>query len=162
MASPAAAGTAALVRQYFMDSSQRFWTGVCKSTYRSCRPFTPTGYLVKSIMIHSGIQMTLYNGGGQYDVKLKSPPDFMQGFGRIGLHTVLPLKGVISSFDLFVADGVNVGENSKVEYNINITTANKPLTVTIAWYDPPNVQGTTTKALINDLNLLVTSPSGDQ
>lgn len=128
MASPAAAGSAALIRQYFMDNNRRFWTAICKSGYRSCKAFTPTGYLVKALIIHSGMQMTLFNGGGQYDVQLKKPPDFIQGFGRIGLHTVLPLKGVISSFDLFVADSVNVGENSMVGYIINISTANKPLT----------------------------------
>ena len=32
--------------------------------------------------------------------------------------------------------------------------------VTISWYDPPNVQGTTTAALVQNLDLSVTSPSG--
>ncbi len=127
MASPAAAGSAALVRQYFTDTSGKFWTGICKTSYRSCRAFTPTGYLVKAIIIHSGMQMALFNGGGEYDIQLKRPPDYMQGFGRIGLHTVLPLKGVISSFDLFIADAVNVAENSMVGYIIDIASANKPM-----------------------------------
>lgn len=127
MASPAAAGNAALIRQYFSDSSGKFWSGSCKSVYRSCRSFTPTGYLVKAIIIHSGVQMTLFNGGGEYDVQLKKPPDFMQGFGRIGLHTVLPLKNVTTDFDLFVADAVNIGENSLVGYAVDIAKENKPL-----------------------------------
>lgn len=71
--------------------------------------------------------MTLFNGGGEYDVQLKKPPDFMQGFGRIGLHTVLPLKNVTTDFDLFVADAVNIGENSLVGYAVDIAKENKPL-----------------------------------
>lgn len=31
--------------------------------------------------------------------------------------------------------------------------------VTLAWYDPPTVGGTTTKALIHDLDLTATSPA---
>lgn len=127
MASPAAAGNAALVRQYFSDSSGKFWSGSCKSAYRSCRSFNPTGYLIKAVIIHSGVQMSLFNGGGEYDIQLKKPPDFMQGFGRIGLQTVLPLKGVISGFDLFVADAVNIGENSVIGYVVDVGTENKPL-----------------------------------
>jgi hypothetical protein len=30
---------------------------------------------------------------------------------------------------------------------------------TITWYDAPNVEGTTTKALINNIDLSLTSPS---
>ena len=32
--------------------------------------------------------------------------------------------------------------------------------VTLAWYDPPSVMGTTSKALIHNLDLVVTSPNG--
>ena len=32
--------------------------------------------------------------------------------------------------------------------------------VTMAWYDPPAVTGSTGSALIHDLDLTVTSPSG--
>jgi hypothetical protein len=33
---------------------------------------------------------------------------------------------------------------------------------TISWYDPPAVQGSTSKALINDLNLYAVSPSNQK
>lgn len=128
MASPSAAGTGALVRQYFSDGSGNFWTGVCKSVYRSCKAFSPTGYLIKGILIHSAMQMSLFNGGGTFDIPLGPPPDFMQGFGRVGLLTALPLKGSpLTSFDLFVADAVNIAENSQILYTVNVERADQPL-----------------------------------
>jgi hypothetical protein len=33
---------------------------------------------------------------------------------------------------------------------------------TITWYDPPNIQGTTTKSLLNDVDLVITSPTGQK
>jgi len=35
-----------------------------------------------------------------------------------------------------------------------------PLRVTVTWYDPPSVGGSTVRALLQNLDLLVTSPSG--
>ncbi len=127
MASPAAAGNALLVRQYFQDPNKKFWTAVCNSGYPFCRSFTPSGALVKAILVHSGVGMTLFNGGDQYDVPLGPPPDYMQGFGRIGLMNVLPLRNVITSFDLFVADAVNIRENSKIQLTVNVLHRNIPL-----------------------------------
>lgn len=57
MSAPAAAGSALLVREYFSDTTKRFWTAVCNSAYRLCLPFTPSGVLVKAILLHSGSQM---------------------------------------------------------------------------------------------------------
>lgn len=33
---------------------------------------------------------------------------------------------------------------------------------TLVWYDPPAVGGSTNKALMHDLDLIVTSPSGNR
>ena len=33
---------------------------------------------------------------------------------------------------------------------------------TLVWYDPPAVGGSTNKALMHDLDLIVTSPSGNK
>lgn len=119
MASPSAAGSALLVRQYFMDTNAQFWTKKCRKSYRSCKDFTPSGALVKAILIHSSSTMTMYNGGGDRDVSLGSPPDYMQGFGRITLSNVLPLQGT-NLFDLFVDDSSSLGENSQVGYAIRL------------------------------------------
>lgn len=125
MATPAAAGVALLVRQYFSDD--RFWAAVCRSSYRSCRAFTPTGVLVKAMLIHSAVGLYLYNGGDVDDILLNAPPDFMQGYGRIRMDSAMPLKGTITGFDLFVADAVNIPEYSNVPYSVQITNSDKPL-----------------------------------
>eukprot|EP00981_Chlorochromonas_danica_P002933 scaffold600_cov193-Ochromonas_danica.AAC.9 len=160
MATPAAAGNALLFRQYFQDSQGKFWTKVCRSSYRSCRGFNPSGVLIKTVMAHAGSSLTLFHGGGDYDVPLGPAPDFNQGFGRYSLYKVLPLPSQSNHFDLFVADGVNIGEDSDIRYAVQISSGSVPLRVTIGWYDAANVQGTTSKALVNDLDLTVTSPSG--
>lgn len=119
MATPSAAGIALLVRQYFIDPDSKFWRAVCNHSYRSCTSIVPSGVLVKAILLHSGEPMTLFNGGGSYDVPLGDPPDFMQGFGRIGLMNVLPLPN-LNKFDLFIANSVNLQEDSSTQYSVNI------------------------------------------
>ena len=57
MASPAAAGAALLIREYFMDTSNKFWSGLCNSAYKYCKSFTPSGVLLKALILHSGNRM---------------------------------------------------------------------------------------------------------
>lgn len=54
MAAPAAAGTALLIRQFFMDKA--FWAATCSHALPRCRAgaFVPSGYLVKAVFLHSG------------------------------------------------------------------------------------------------------------
>ena len=60
MASPAVAATGALIRQYFSDS--RFWAQACNKLYGNCAPFTPSGVLVKTIILHAGMKMNQKHG----------------------------------------------------------------------------------------------------
>lgn len=77
MASPAAAGAAALIMQYFRDSGQ--WAKNCNSLYWFCRPFSPSGLLVKVVLIHSGAQMAKKHGiSADLDQFLGAPPDNVQ------------------------------------------------------------------------------------
>jgi hypothetical protein len=127
MATPAAAGIGLLLRQYFQDPQHKFWTAVCNPSYRTCQSFSPSGSLIKAILAHSGSPMILYNGGGSKDIPLGAPPDTFQGFGRITLNNVLPLRGKVTSFDLFVANAVNIGENTNLQYKINVQRSEIPL-----------------------------------
>lgn len=121
MASPCAAGNALLIRQYFQDPDKKFWLAVCSPLYPSCASFTPSGVLIKALLLHSGSAMALYNGGGSDDVPLGAAPDSYQGYGRVTLSNALPLKGTYTTFDLFVDDQVQLGEYSTVKYNVIIT-----------------------------------------
>lgn len=127
MASPSAAGAAALIRQYFIDPNQQFWRALCNPAYPSCHSITPSGALVKAILIHSGIDMTMFAGGGSKNVQLGASPDYTQGFGRIGFMNALPLKGVYQNFDLFVADAINIKENQQLVGKVTISDSSIPL-----------------------------------
>ena len=114
---------------------------------------------MKAVLVGSGTRMTLFNGGQGYDVPLGNPPDYMQGFGRIMLGTMLPLR-TVNGFDLFVEDGRAVGENSQVSYALQLPDSATPIKATLAWYDPPGVDGSTAKALLQDLDLRLVGPDG--
>jgi len=155
MASPAAAGAAALMRQYFMDS--KYWERVCNPTYGSCGAFTPSGVLLKALILHSGEAMDMWNGDREKRA-LGSPPDSVQGYGRLTMVNVLPFPN--SPFELYVAD-INRGELNQNKVKVNyfwLTDSGEPLKVTLVWFDPPNVNGLTSKALLHDLDLRVLSP----
>jgi hypothetical protein len=125
MASPGAAGTAALIRQYFIDN--RFWSKSCESGDPSCRTFVPSGVLIKTLMIHSGQSMSDYNGGSKGKIGLGAgTPDKYQGFGRVQLTNVLPLNG-LSSFLLFVRDLVPIGENAALTRTFKVTGNSRPI-----------------------------------
>lgn len=124
MATPAAAGIGLLVRQYFMSPSSAFWAGHCNLVNSFCRAFTPSGVLVKAVLLQSGSAMRMFDGGGtktydiihdrmltpaplpfyatsssagSNDVILGAPPDQFQGYGRVTLSNVLPLTGAYLS-----------------------------------------------------------------
>lgn len=156
MASPGAAGIAGIVRQYFSDP--QFWATMCNPIYAACKPMSASGVLVKTVLLHSGSGMTLYDGTSGA-IPLSSTPDILQGYGRITLRNVLPLRDVYS-FNLFVEDLTTIQENTQIAYSWTVYSAAMPMKVTIAWYDPPNTDGTTNAALIHNLDLKVVSPSG--
>lgn len=155
MASPAAAGAAALIRQYFMDV--KYWSKVCNPTYATCGAFTPSGVLLKALILHSGEKMDLWNGDA-VKTTLGSPPDFIQGYGRLTMTNVLPFPS--SPFGLYVDD---INRNNLNQYSVKkryyyLTDSGEPLKVTVVWFDPPNVDGLSSKALLHDLDLQVLSP----
>lgn len=77
MASPSAAGAAALIMQYFRD--YRFWAKNCNSIYWFCKPIFPSGRMVKAILLHSGTGMTKKHGiSADLDQYLGDPPDNVQ------------------------------------------------------------------------------------
>jgi hypothetical protein len=162
MATPAAAGAAALMRQYFQDREGKFWTLVCSPPSDVfCAAFTPSGMLLKALLLHSGEAMSLYHDGRKgKDIALSrnGEPDVYQGYGRVQLSNVLPLPGV-SDFHLTVRDMFELQEKSSVSHHFKVTDSSQPVVVTISWYDPPAVSGAA-KALVNDLDLLLKLPDG--
>ena len=158
MATPVTASNAAMVRQYFTNST--FWQTECRrySTEAACTAFSPSGVLVKAVLMNSGEPMKQYATNGRAttipDQALGAPPDYFQGYGRIMLSNVLPLSGTTeASFQLFVQDLLEVKENTMLTYSVVVSDSTIPLSFTVSWYDPPNVFWSG-KAVLNDIGEL--------
>ena len=147
MATPAAAASAALIRQYFQDPS--FWAATCNKSYEICTTgsFSPSGYLLKALLLHSGVGIITPTG---------NVPDQHQGYGLINLYTLLPLRD--SKFQLFV-DDASLTEFTQISYQVQVYSSAAPLKVTLSWFDPPN-EVFAAKVLLHDLDLLLVNPSG--
>ncbi len=125
MATPNAAGTAALIREYITEISQR--------------P-EPQGALVKALMIL-----------GARDVGTRDIPNMDEGWGRIDLKgTLAPSNGR----GIWVDDRsvLSSSGNSK-SYNFNITSPGQGFKAVLAWSDERGSRFSNTQ-LVNNLNLL--------
>ena len=167
MAAAVTAGAALLVRQYFTDS--QFWAAVCGDTRNKfCRmgAFEPSGYLMKALLLHSGRRVPYYSNPTTFTRSfnvLESPPDNFQGYGAVTLTNILPLangKGLQPPLSLYIYDKLKMTAHST--YRSSVTFAGDselPLKVTIAWFDPPSVVGSSVASLlIHDIDLIVRSP----
>lgn len=129
MATPIAAGSAALVRQYFVQN-------------RSVTD--PTAALIKAALIN-----------GAVDIGYGIPSNF-SGWGRINLtNTMFPASPRVIRF----ADNAtrfSTGGNWTATYK-NANTSVQ-LKFTLVWTDPPAALSASAQ-LVNDLNLLVTLPN---
>ena len=149
MATPTVAGSAGLVRQYYMDG----WypTGSKSAT----DGFTPSAALIKATIINSAREMT---GAGAYANGENKYPNDNQGFGRVTLDDALFFQG--DARGLTVDDyrsGINTGDT--VTYNLAIGDSTMPVEVTLVWTDYPGTANCA-PCLVNDLDLTVTAPDG--
>lgn len=172
MATPVTAGTALLVRQFFMDPLM--WGAACGTLNEFClrKAFEPSGFLLKALLIHSGSAVARYSDPA-YDAEptafasfpLDSFPDNFQGFGAVTLTNILPLQsgaGLDPKLSLFVSDWLAMKAHTTIKCVITFDTEYpEPLKVTVAWFDPPSVIGSVTSLLVHDLDLVVRTPEGD-
>ena len=164
MATPGVAGTALILRDYFLN----VWSSVCLSYYSQCKSFVPTGYLLKAILIHSGQAVSSYSESA-FDSKtdfaahsLGSPPDSVQGYGSVNLNSIIPLsKQQREKHDLYISDMFGMGGRQSATLKVTVSSNKMPLKITLLWYDRPSTVGNTNNLLIVNLDLTVTSPSGD-
>jgi hypothetical protein len=143
MATPAVAGCALLVRQYFTEG----WYPDGMLTPADA--FVPSAALLKAVVTNSAADM------GTADI-----PNNNEGWGRVLLEDALYFKD--DARELIVEDvtpGVTQGQTQSFEFEID--SASVPLEVTLVWTDYPGTAGTSV-ALQNNLNLTVTAPGGTQ
>lgn len=138
MATPLTAGAAALVRQYLRTVKGRR---------------TPSAALIKATLIHGAVYRP-------YRLAPTSPNaycDMAQGWGHMNLAAaLLPAEPIqVRWYDN--TQGLYTGESMR--WSCTVTDPSAPLKVTIAWTDYPGGAGHYPN-LVNDLDLVVTSPSG--
>ncbi len=149
MATPTAAGAAALVRQYFADGY--YPTGSADGS----EAFDPTAAMVKATLLVGAQEVTGPNadiaGEGRY-------PNNTQGWGRVDLDSSLYWPGDERTLQVWdEPSSLTTGE--RWEEQIFIEDGSQPLNVHLVWTDPAPSQGAE-KHLVNDLNLELVAPDG--
>ena len=144
-ATPVIAGAAALVRQYYLSGFHH--SGV----EDLANPLSPTAALVKATLLNSTVPMGNVN----------NYPNNRTGWGLVRLNNTLHFAG--SARKLFVrdvrnTDGLDTGQSQA--HNVTVESTTEPLKITLVWTDPPAQLYATGKTLINNLDLIVTSPDG--
>lgn len=145
MACPAVTGAAALVRQYFVEGY--YPTG----TQQVFDGFTPTGALIKAMLINTSQNMTGISGY----------PSNREGWGRLNLDESMFFAG--DTGKLFVDDirrANGMSTNDSTTYDIVVSSNATPLEITLAFHDAPGTSGAS-NPVVNDLDLRVTAPNGN-
>jgi subtilisin family serine protease len=139
-ATPMAAGSAALVREWLQKKR-----GVS----------APSAALIKGLLINGAHDMTpgQYGTGATQEIGVR--PNIVEGWGRVDLAATMDSD---TRTTLFTDEttGLSTGATQRYVYNVKVGT---PLSLTLSWSDYPG-SPTAGKALVNDLNLVVTGPDG--
>jgi hypothetical protein len=139
MATPASAASGLLVRQYFTQGYYPTGAPVPGNA------LVPSAALIKAMLVNSGTTI-----GGAF-------PDNNQGWGRILLDDALFFPGDLRQ--MAVVDetaGISTGQTRSYQYQAG---ASQPLEIVVVWTDYPASTGASI-ALVNDLDLEVSTPSG--
>ena len=171
MATPVAAGAAALVRQYFTDG---YYAGGGTPAARSITAAgqVPSGALLKAILIHcasplssDGQRMSTQTGSGASQADGVGPNTHW-GWGRPELTNVLYVTGLSLPFGLYVDDsrGFNLRSGVSqpyVTYSLVHPGGGASLRATLVWTDYPCCDvGNPDTLLVSDLDLEVRKATG--
>ncbi|MBK9265907.1 MAG: S8 family serine peptidase [Polyangiaceae bacterium] len=146
MATPGAAGLAALIRQYYTDG----WypSGNFK---KALDGFTPSAALIRATMVNSGERVT----------NASPMPGNCQGWGRVTLDNALYFAG--EARRLWIKDdatGFAQGSMNEIQnFKFTVHAGAMPLKATLAWTDYPSTPAALPH-INNDLDLEVTGPGG--
>ncbi|HSX58720.1 MAG TPA: S8 family serine peptidase, partial [Tahibacter sp.] len=145
MATPTAAGLAALVREYLQRGFYPTGQKVAANAIAN-----PSGALVKSILIAGAMPMTGTGAG--------TSPGTSQGWGRILLDDSLYFNGDGSK--LYIHDAPTGLATNGVDTHTLTVTAGTPLNIALTWTDVAAAVNAN-PALVNGLRLEVVAPNGD-
>lgn len=155
MAAALVAGSAALVRQYFREG---FHIAGVKNPAQG---IAPSAALLRASLLSSAHGTPL---SGEEAAAAAGRVTLAQGYGHVQLDNVLRFHEEEEErrWDLHVVDGLQMEEGGTWEVCVRVRHAStRPLRVTLAWTDAPAASATF-KALVNDLDLVVTAPQGGE
>ncbi len=142
MATPNMTGSMALIRDYFRKG------------------FYPTGDTTTGtpMEITAALNKAVGIVGADNDITGYTVPDNNIGWGRVDLDSSLYFAGDQSK--LWVLDdtvGLQTGDSAV--FTVNVVGDSRPFRVALCWSDYPGVMQAA-RIIVNDLNLLVVSPTG--
>jgi len=140
MATPLTAGAAVVARQYLVEK-----VGLN----------SPSAALLKATLVHSAKDLFpgQYGTGSQQEL-LKPRPNVHEGYGRVDLDQLTQLEGRTLFVD--ASEGVSAGAADEVSFALS---AGKGLRATLVYTDAPAAPAAG-KALVNDIDLEILTPSG--
>jgi len=143
MATPGAAGLAALIRQYYTEG----WAGGFRNWLQGT---TPSAALLRATLVSSAASMS----------GATAIPSNCQGWGRVLLDDALYFAGDLRK--LWVRDNLgafSTGSSNETRSYSFAVRAGQALKVTLAWTDFPSTPAASVN-LNNDLDLEVVGPTG--
>jgi hypothetical protein len=143
MATPLAAGAAALVRDF----------------YQGNEGITSSAALIKATLINGATDMSpgQYGTGSTQEIPDPPRPNNVEGWGRVNVeNSIFPPAPLTLSYD---DEASGLSTSSAATYVYTVTTAGQPMRTTLAWSDYPG-SPVADGGLVNDLDLSITSPGG--
>ncbi len=143
---PLVAGAAALLRQFLMEGWHPAGARIGGNA------FTPGGALLKAMLANAAQDLPQEPGY----------PNDREGWGRVLLDDAMTFAGDVRRSALFQAfnntpQALHTGQFS--QWTVEVTNTSVPLRAALAFFDAPAAAGTAF-APVNDLNLVVVSPTG--
>jgi len=173
MATPSAAGSALLIRQYYREG----WYG--DGTEGSGASITPSGALLKASILASAVPVAHDNDvefGSEFSAGDSPVPNGNEGVGRIVLdnfmyfcpedawETATDSADIRKSSLWFVDNTTGLNTGDSVVYSIDITNPHMITRFVLTWTDYPaslDCATSTGGCLVNDLDLVVRGPGGE-
>jgi len=136
MSNPLVAGGAAVIRDFYQKSAGH----------------AASAALVKATLVNSAVDLLDENNDGVND-NASPIPNRDEGWGRVDL------AGATDGTRQFVDGAAGLSTNGSATFSYTLGAPGSAFKVTLAWSDYPSTTSTS-KNLVNDLDLLVTAPDG--
>ncbi|MGH2787743.1 MAG: S8 family serine peptidase [Actinomycetota bacterium] len=168
MSGPVLTGLATLVREYFYEGyGPAGGDGFGRGRASDSRRHNPSAALVKAALVNGAVRMRGYYTGDDGDARALDGqwPSAGQGFGLVNLDNSLffPQDDLNNFYvDVWRNDpDAFTFPSGPQEHTYSLQAeSGRPLDVTLAWTDAPNLLPAGTPALVNNLDLVVTAPDG--